>query len=249
LGDGWLYAYDCRSGKIIWKFDSNNKETTYPTTRNELIATPVVVDNRLYIANGQDPEHGEGPGHLWCVDVTKTGDVSAQLPAEADTAPAPQAGEELVAPAGAQKSRKGKPNPNSAVIWDFQGKDFNGNGKVESKERMNRSISSVAVTDGLVFAPDFSGYLHCFDAKTGQHYWTHDTESAMWGSPMVADGKVFLCNENGDVNIYPVSKQFDPEKDLITHNMGSASYCSPVFANGTLFIMTREKLYAIGEKK
>ena len=31
LGDGWLYAYDCRNGKIIWKFDSNNKETTYPS--------------------------------------------------------------------------------------------------------------------------------------------------------------------------------------------------------------------------
>jgi len=247
LGDGWLYAYDCRNGKIIWKFDSNNKETTYPTTRNELIATPVVVGNLLYIANGQDPEHGEGPGHLWCIDITKTGDVSLELPAE--EVATPKAGDELVAPAGAQKSRKGKPNPNSAVVWDFRGKDFNGNGKIESKERMNRTISSVAVTDGLAFAPDFSGYLHCFDAKTGEHYWTHDTESAMWGSPMVADGKVFLCNENGDVNIYPVSKKFDPEKDLITHNMGSASYCSPVFANGTLFIMTREKLYAIGEKK
>jgi hypothetical protein len=31
--------------------------------------------------------------------------------------------------------------------------------------------------------------------------------------------------------------------------MGSASYCTPVFANGTLYVMTREKLYAIGEKK
>ena len=92
LGDGWLYAYDCRNGKIIWRFDSNNKETTYPTTRNELIATPVVVDNLLYIANGQDPEHGEGLGHLWCIDITKTGDVSKDLPAE-EIAPALKPGE------------------------------------------------------------------------------------------------------------------------------------------------------------
>lgn len=248
LGDGWLYAYDCRNGKIVWRFDSNNKETTYPTTRNELIATPVIAGNLLYIANGQDPEHGEGPGHLWCIDITKTGDVSSQI-ADPNAPPPPKPGEELIAPAGAATAMRGVPNPNSAVVWDFQGKDLNGNGKVESKERMNRSISSVAVVDGLVFAPDFSGYLHCFDAKTGEHYWTHDTESAMWGSPMVADGKVFLCNENGDVNIYPVAKKLDPEKDVITHNMGSASYCSPVFANGTLYVMTREKLYAISEKK
>jgi len=246
LGDGWLYAYDCRNGKIVWKFDSNNKETTYPTTRNELISTPVVVGNLLYLPNGQDPEHGEGPGHLWCIDITKTGDVSLELPG--DEAPAPKPGEELVAPVGIAKSRKGKPNPNSAVVWDFRGKDLNKNGKIESKERMNRTISTVTVYDGLVYAPDFSGYLHCFDAKTGEHYWTHDTESAMWSSPLVADGKVFLTNENGDVNIFPTGKKLDP-KSIITHNMGSASYCSCVFSNGSLYVMTREKLFAISDKK
>jgi outer membrane protein assembly factor BamB len=101
----------------------------------------------------------------------------------------------------------------------------------------------------LAFAPDFSGYLHCFDAKTGKLYWTHDTEAAIWGSPMIAGGKVFQCNEDGDVRIYPLSKTLDPEKDIIVHNMGSATYCSPVYANGTLYIMTKEKLYAISDKK
>jgi outer membrane protein assembly factor BamB len=248
LGDGWIYAYDCETGKIVWRFDSNNKDTTYPTTRNELIATPVVVGNLMYIANGQDPEHGEGRGHLWCIDITKTGDVSLELPGDV-IAPAPKPGEELVVPAGAARARKGKPNPNSAVVWHFEGEDFNHNGKIESKERMNRTISSVAVADGLVFAPDFSGYLHCFDAKTGQHYWTHDTGAAIWGSPMIADGKVFQCNENGDVNIYPLSKRVDLNNDVVTQVVGSASYCSPVFANGTLYIMTKEKLIAISEKK
>ncbi len=66
---------------------------------------------------------------------------------------------------------------------------------------------------------------------------------------MVADGKVFLCNENGDVNIYPVARKLDAANDVKTINMGSASYCAPVFSNGTLYIMTREKLYAIAEKK
>jgi hypothetical protein len=36
----------------------------WPKTRNELIATPVIYEDRVYIANGQDPEHGEGVGHL-----------------------------------------------------------------------------------------------------------------------------------------------------------------------------------------
>ena len=55
LGDGWIYSYDANTGKIIWKFDSNPKDSFYPQTRNELISTPVIYKNRLYIANGQDP--------------------------------------------------------------------------------------------------------------------------------------------------------------------------------------------------
>lgn len=242
LGDGWIYSYDAKTGKIIWKFDSNNKDTVYPTTRNELIATPVVVGNRCYIANGQDPEHGEGPGHLWCIDITKEGDVSLELPAD-NAAPAPRPGQELIGPAGAGSARSGRPNPNSAVIWHF---DKMPKSK-KARDRMNRTISTVAVSDGLVFAPDFSGYLHCLDADTGQRYWVYDMQAAMWGSPMVADGKVYICAESGDVAILPITKELDKEK-VITHNMGSASYCSPVFANGTLYIMTRERLFAISEK-
>jgi outer membrane protein assembly factor BamB len=249
LGDGWIYSYDAKTGKIIWKFDSNNKNTVYPTTRNELIATPVVVGNLCYIANGQDPEHGEGPGHLWCIDITGEGDVSMEITAEDPNAPQPKPGEELLGPAGsgAFLAKKGKPNPNSKVVWHFDRKpDVKGTPK--AKDRMNRTMSSVTVYNGLVFAPDFSGYVHCFDAKTGQRYWAHDMEGAMWGSPMVADGKVYICDEDGDVAIIPAIKEYD-ENAIITNNMGEvASYCSPVFANGTLYIMTREKLFAIGPK-
>jgi outer membrane protein assembly factor BamB len=34
------------------------------------------VDNVVYIANGQDPEHGEGVGHLYALDATKRGDIT-----------------------------------------------------------------------------------------------------------------------------------------------------------------------------
>jgi outer membrane protein assembly factor BamB len=246
LGDGWIYSYDAKTGKIIWKFDSNNKNTVYPTTRNELIATPVVVGNLCYIANGQDPEHGEGRGHLWCIDITKEGDVSHEI-SEQDNAPPTKPGDELLGPAGAGASRQGKPNPNSAVVWHFD-KMPNTKGD-KAKERMNRTISSVAVSNGLAFVPDFSGYLHCFDAMTGQRYWAYDMDAAMWGSPMIADGKIYLCDEAGDVAIIPATKELK-EDAIVTLNMGGvASYCSPVFANGTLYIMTREKLFAISEKK
>ncbi len=241
LGDSWIYAYDARTGEKVWWFDANLKDTVYPTTRNELIATPVIVGSRMYIANGQDPEHGEGPGHIWCVDITKTGDISLELPVEL---PKPKAGDELMADASAIPSRS-KPNPNSGVVWHFQKIDADGDGKIRRHERINRTISTVAVTNGLVFAPDFSGYLHCFDADTGQRYWVHDMESAMWGSPLAIDGKLYLCDEEGDVAIFEASKSF---REVATVNVGNTSYCSPIFINNTLYVMTRDRLFAIEAK-
>src|SRR5262245_4044756 len=74
-GDGWVRGYDLE-GKKLWEFHTNPKEAVWPRTRNEVIATPVIVGDRVYIANGQDPEHGEGVGHFYCIDATKRGDIT-----------------------------------------------------------------------------------------------------------------------------------------------------------------------------
>ncbi len=96
-GDGWLYAYDPEPVKSaadefaklreIWKFDCNppeyktgkdGKPIKYPAAEgpSEIIATPVFHKNRIYVATGQDPEHGEGVGILTCIDATKKGDIT-----------------------------------------------------------------------------------------------------------------------------------------------------------------------------
>ena len=43
---------------------------------SEIIATPVFYHDRVYVATGQDPQHGRGRGILVCIDATKTGDVT-----------------------------------------------------------------------------------------------------------------------------------------------------------------------------
>ncbi len=195
-GDGWVRGYEALTGKKLWEFDTNPKDSVWPRTRNELISTPVIFQNRVYIANGQDPEHGEGVGHFYAIDATKRGDITES-------------------------------------------------GRVFHFDKIRRSISTAAIHEGLIYIPDFSGFFHCLDANTGQEYWVHDLTSAIWGSAIVADGKVYIGNEDGDIVILQPGKE---KKVLATVNMGSAVYGTPVPANSTLFIMNRNQLYALAVK-
>jgi outer membrane protein assembly factor BamB len=240
LGDAWVYAFDAKAGKIIWKFDVNPKSCLYPGTGNEVLATPCIVGNYMYIGSGQDPEHGEGPGHFYCVDITGQGDISEEIDADPN-APRQRANDgsdDVLA------ARKGKPNPNSKVVWHFA--IARHSGKIFRGEHMNRTISTAVVTpQDLCFIPDFSGFLHCLDAKTGEHLWSYDNEAAVWGSPLYVDRKVYLCDGDGNVRIFRISRKAPAMREVIAHDMGNSIWGSPVLANGVLYVMVRDRLYAI----
>src|SRR5206468_401007 len=126
--------------------------------------------------------------------------------------------------------RKGKPNPNSKVVWHYDQFDLNGDGKIDRSEHMNRSISTASVTpEGLCFMADFSGFLHCLDAQSGKVYWNYDMESEIWGSPLYVDGKIYLTDEQGDVRIFPARKEPPRKEDVIEQDLHATSYCSPIF--------------------
>ena len=66
--------------------------------------------------------------------------------------------------------------------------------------------------------------------------------AAVWGSPLAADGKVYLGDEDGDVIVLQAGRTM---KKLAEINMANAVYSAPVAANGVLYIMTRSDLFAI----
>jgi len=62
---------------------------------------------------------------------------------------------------------------------------------------------------------------------------------------MVINGKVYIGDEDGDVLVLEAAK----EKKLIsTINMGRSVYATVVPANGALFVMNRNELWALSEK-
>ncbi|HWY74851.1 MAG TPA: PQQ-binding-like beta-propeller repeat protein, partial [Verrucomicrobiae bacterium] len=95
---------------------------------------------------------------------------------------------------------------------------------------------------GLLFVGDFSGFLHCLDAETGQLYWTHDMKAHMWGSTLVADGKVYAGDEDGDFLVFAASK----EKKVISEtHLDAPVYSTPVVANGSIYVGTSSYLYSL----
>lgn len=192
-GDGVIRSYQWDTGELLWSFDTNPEDSVWPRTRNNVISTPVILGNRLFIANGQDPEHGEGTGHLYAIDATQRGDITW-----------------------------------SGRLWHY--------------DTIRRTISTGAIKDGILYLPDFSGFLHALDVETGEALWVHDTFAAVWGSPLVADGKLYLGDEDGDV----VVLRPGPTEEVIAEmNMGSSVYSSAVPANGLLYIASRNQLFAI----
>jgi outer membrane protein assembly factor BamB len=205
-GDGYIYAFDPANGKTIWQGDcilekhkkNANGFIMYPDADgpSEINSTPVFYKNRVYVAVGQDPEHGEGVGVLTCWDATKTGDIT----------------------------KDGK-------LWTY--------------DKIKRSISTVSIYEGLLYVADFSGYIYCLDAETGKEHWVHNSGAHMWGSTLVADGKVIYGNEDGDATMLAAGKEL---KELGKVNVDAPVFGTPIVANGVLYICSQTHLFAIQGK-
>jgi len=271
-GDGWVYSFRADRGQdgrptLLWKFDTNPKESKWVLggrgTRNSIIATPVIYQEHVFVAVGQDPEHGEGVGHLWCIDPTKRGDVSPQCAFRVE-------GEKRV-PLAARREQAVNPedgevaedNPNSAALWHYSIVDQNNDGSIDFEEEMHRALGSVAVKNDLVFVADFSGLFHCVDAKTGKPHWTYDMLAQAWGSPLIVQEHVYIADEDGDIAVFKLSsdpevamKKVDDEflpinagEDEEVVNMENSVFSTPVVANNVLFIANKEHLFAIAESE
>src|SRR5262245_19968158 len=214
----------------------------------------VIYDGLLYFGVVEDPEHGEGVGHLWCIDPTKFldgRDVSPELAFNSKDPSKPIAPKRLQSVVE-EEGDFTRPNPDSAVIWHYADQDTNGDGEIAFEETMHRSVGTVAIKDNILYIADFSGLFHCLDAKTGKVHCVYDMLAAAWGSPLIVDDKVYIGDEDGDVAIFRHSA--DPnvamEDDAPYYgeiHMIKSLYSKPSVTDNVLYIANRTHLFAIEE--
>lgn len=108
------------------------------------------------------------------------------------------------------------------------------------------NLSTPAVAGGLVFVADSGRKIHCVDAETGAPCWTHDIQGEMWGSTLVADGKVYVGTRKGEFIVLAASREKQVLSSMLLDGPISAT---PVAANGTLYVATQKHLYALKKAK
>jgi len=274
-GDGWVYAFTPDKGELVWKFDANPKDTVYDLggagAKSDFIGTPVAHEGMLYIGTGQDPEHFTGIAHFYCIDLKK---AAANAARNKDKDVSPELVDKTLKGEDGKTTYTGKPNPDSAVAWQYGGRDER---KFVPRDFVfGRTMSTACVVDGIVYISELQGQLHCLDAKTGKKFWSYDTKSAIWGSPYFVDGKVFLATEGGEVFVFKHTKtpkaiddldnpsaedqksynnqmkakrkQVEAEYLLSKVEFDAPVRSTPVVANGVLYVMTEQRLYAFGKK-
>ncbi len=111
-------------------------------------------------------------------------------------------------------------------------------------ESLNRTLSAIALSEGVIFLPDSAGDLHAFDAETGAQLWSHNLEGPVnYANARVADGKVYVGTEKGDFWILKAGR----EKVVLSHTRLPSPPVTAAVTDGKLYIPLQNRLVVYGQ--
>ena len=236
-----FYALDKRTGGTVWVTTPGKapKDTTY--------TVPVVSrinGQRLLIGgNGDGSIYGLSlatGNRVWGFPFSKRG-INSSVVVRGSRVFASHGEENVDASTAmgrlvcldASQIVDGKPQ----VVWQVDG--------------FTAGYASPALADNILYHVDNSANLVAFGADTGKQLWKHNLGVMQRASPVVADGKLFVSDVDGQFHILGLRGHQPPEEldlDRFTNADGSAVSIngSPAVANGRIYLLTRNRLYCIG---
>ncbi len=113
--------------------------------------------------------------------------------------------------------------------------------------------TGLLVKDGILYVVADTGTLYAFDSQTGDRLWTHNLGTVGKGSPVWADGKIYVMEVNGNIHILKPSREGCEELshvELLAAEGGGLDeiYASPAIADGRIFLVTRDRTICIGDQ-
>ena len=235
------FAFDKKTGQTIWisSPQSRHYDTNY--------STPIVgtIDGvRALLVGGTDGVYhalkvntGE---KIWSVEVSKRAILNSPL--LKDNVAYITHGEENIDTtemgmvAAIDATRTGVLTPD-AFKWKTRG--------------FLPTFASPVMDGDRLYTIDNSAIVGAFDLKTGARLWEKTLGTLQKGSPVLADGKLYVGTENGKFYILrPSATGVEVlDEDLLgTAQSPEAIVASPIVADGRVYVTSMDAMYAIGKR-
>ena len=241
IGRTRFVAMDKKTGHVIWWGSTGNQ------VRDTYYSTPVVAEiggQRLLISGG-----GDGGVHAFKVHTGEK--VWSYLFGSGSVNCSPVVQDNLVF-IGQGEENIGA-NTQGRVICLDGSQIANGQPKlVWQTDGIKAKFASPIIHEGLLYMCGEVGSLHALDIKDGKELWKFQYGRNTKGSPVLADGKIYIAEVNSKFHILKPSRESceklhsqlfrgKPGEDVEING-------SPAIVDGKIIFMTNTDLYCIGKK-
>ncbi len=235
--DSFLLALDAVTGKTVWKTEREELPSWGTPTVVSTSSGPQLVTNASNYIRGYDPRTGK---ELW--RLGRSSKITAPTPIFAD-------GLFVVA------SGRGPERPIFVVRPDSRGDLTLSEGKTTSDaivwSRTGRGsyMPTPLAYNGILYVLGNNGLFDAYDLKSGEEVYRQRLPlvgSGFSASPIAADGKIYLSNEDGEILVIGAGQKFN---HVGTNSMGEMLMATPAIADGVLYVRSSASLFAIGRKR
>jgi outer membrane protein assembly factor BamB/protein tyrosine phosphatase (PTP) superfamily phosphohydrolase (DUF442 family) len=234
--DSFIIAFNAQTGKTVWKTDRDEipswgSPTVVTTAKGEELVT-----NASNFIRGYDPRTGK---ELW--RLGRSSKITAPTPIFAD--------DMLVVASG-----RGPERPIFVVKAGARGDLTLPDGKTSSDaivwSRTGRGsyMPTPLIYNGILYVLANNGTFDAYNLKTGDELYRQRLPvigSGFSASPVAADGKIYLSNEDGEIVVVAAGDKFS---HLATNTMGELLMATPALSDGVMYVRSSESLFAIGKR-
>lgn len=234
--DSSLIALDVETGKQVWKTEREELPSWGTPTVAMTSSGPELVTNAPNFIRGYDPRTGR---ELWRLGH------SSKI-----TAPTPiYSADQFLIASGRQPER-----PIFAVKAGARGDLTLPDGKTSSDSviwsRTGRGsyMPTPLQYQGLLYVLNNNGLFDCYEWKTGEEIYRQRLPvigSGFSASPVAADGKIYLSNEDGDMLVIAAGRKFEY---LGMNPIGELLMATPALSEGVMYVRSSQSLWAVGRK-
>jgi outer membrane protein assembly factor BamB len=241
VGGTRFVAFDKRTGAVVWWASTGHRPVD---TYYSCPAVAVINGERLFISGG-----GDGGVHAFKV---RTGEkVWSYIFGAGAVNVSPVIDGNYVYIGHGEENEN---NTQGRVICLDASDVKNGQPKlVWEVDGIKAKFASPILHEGRLYIPNEVAVLYCLDAKTGKELWNFQYGQNTKGSPVWADGKIYVTEVDSKFHILePGDKGCNELASVFFRSRGPAPVelnGSPAIANGRIYFLTSTDLWCVGKKE